>query len=171
MLFRSIAEAMTAAGATLVDGRWTYGGAPVTLIFIARVEDARRRVGDVVRAALERVGFSVEMQYLTYAPASDTVYSTDPAALGWHLYTESWGYSSANRWDSAAINQYAAPWWGNMPGWGKPGYWQYESPGADAAGRALYSGDFRSREERDELVRTLVRTDLDASVRIWLVAV
>ena len=39
----AIAEAMTAAGATLVDGRWTYSGAPVTLIFIARVEDARRR--------------------------------------------------------------------------------------------------------------------------------
>ena len=54
------------------------------------------------------------------------------APLGWHLYTEAWGYSSANRWDSAAINQYAAPWWGNMPGWGKPGYWQYESAAADA---------------------------------------
>ena len=35
----------------------------------------------------------------------------------------------------------------------------------------MCSSDLRSREERDELVRTLVRTDLDASVRIWLVAV
>ena len=47
---QQIADAMTAAGAELVDGTWTIGGEPIRLKFIARVEDERREIGDLVRA-------------------------------------------------------------------------------------------------------------------------
>jgi peptide/nickel transport system substrate-binding protein len=45
-----IDEAMTAAGAEKVDGRWRFGGQPIRLRFVARVEDERREIGDLVRA-------------------------------------------------------------------------------------------------------------------------
>ena len=49
---QQIDDAMTAAGATKVDGVWNYNGEPIRLKFIARVEDERREIGDLVRAEL-----------------------------------------------------------------------------------------------------------------------
>ena len=163
-----IAQAMTAAGATLVDGIWTYAGEPVEVIFIVRTEDVRRRIGDSVRAQLQKAGFVVDVRYQTYASAVEVVYGSDPAALGWHLYTESWGANGGSRWDPGASIQYVVPWYGDMPGWGQAGFWAWEDAEADDLGRRIYRGEFTSREERDELLRGLVRRDLEGSVRIWV---
>lgn len=166
-----IAEAMTEADATLENGRWTYAGRPIELVFVARTEDSRRRIADLLRAELERTGFRVAMQYLTYAPAADLVYATDPAALGWHLYTEGWGAGSSTRWSTIVASQYVAPWYGNMPGWGAPGFWQYANAEADEIGRRLQRGDFASREERDAMLREMARIERDEAVRVWVVTV
>jgi peptide/nickel transport system substrate-binding protein len=164
-----IDEAMTAAGAEKVDGRWRFGGQPIRLRFVARVEDERREIGDLVRAELERAGFEVTMSYQNFAPAVLTVYATDPASFEWHLYTEGWGRSSPQRYDVGTVNSMNAPWLGNMPGWREVGFWQYEHPELDALGQRLFRGEFASKEERDDLYRAMTRLGLDASVRIWLV--
>jgi peptide/nickel transport system substrate-binding protein len=164
-----IRDAMTAAGAELVDGRWRFGGQTVRLRFIARVEDERREIGDLVRAELERAGFDVTMSYQNFAPAVLAVYSTDPAAFEWHLYTEGWGRSSPQRYDVGTVNSMNAPWLGNMPGWREVGFWQYEHPELDVLGQRLFRGEFTSRAERDAIYAEMTRLGLEASVRVWLV--
>lgn len=166
-----IAQAMAEAGAALVDGVWTYEGEPIRLKFIIRVEDERRDVGDLVRAALEEAGFAVDANYQPFAPAIQTVYSADPKQFGWHIYTEGWGRGAPNRYDFGGINSYNAPWAGNMPGWQMTGFWQYENKQLDAVGKKLFRGEFKDKAARDELYREMTKLGLEESVRIWVATV
>jgi peptide/nickel transport system substrate-binding protein len=166
-----INTAMTGAGAALVDGLWQFNGRPIQLKFIARVEDERRDIGDLVRAQLEEAGFAVGMNYQQFAPATLSVYSTDPQTFEWHIYTEGWGRGAAQRYDDGAVNSFNAPWVGNMPGWQETGFWQYEDAQMDELGKRLFRGEFDSQDERNEIYRTMTQGGLDASVRIWLATV
>lgn len=166
-----IAQAMEDAGAELIEDRWNFGGQPIRLRFIARVEDERREISDLIRAELERAGFDVSISYNNFAPAVQTVYSTDPASFEWHLYTEGWSRGAPNRYDVGTINSMTAPWLGNMPGWQESGFWQYEMPRLDELGQQLFRGEFVSREERDAVYAEMTRLALEESVRVWLVTV
>ena len=168
---QQIAEAMTEAGAKLVEGVWHYNDQPVRLKFIMRVEDERREVGDLVRAALIDAGFAVASNRQTFAPAIQTVYATDPAQFEWHLYTEGWGRGAPNRYDFGGINSFYAPWLGNMPGWKEVGFWHYENEALDELGERLFKGDFADQDERDDMYREMTRIGLDESVRIWIATV
>ncbi|WP_082726549.1 ABC transporter substrate-binding protein [Limnochorda pilosa] len=168
---RLIAEAMKAAGAERVGGIWRYRGRPVVVKLIARVEDERREIGDLVRSELEQAGFQVAMAYLPFAAAVLTVYSSDPQAFQWHLYTEGWGRSAPQRYDFATVNQMTAAWMGNMPGWQEVGFWQYRHPELDELGKRLFRGEFTSLEERNRIYRRMTELGLEESVRIWLVTV
>jgi peptide/nickel transport system substrate-binding protein len=166
-----IADAMTAAGAELVDGVWQYEGQPVRVKLIARAEDERREIGDLIRTELEAAGFQVAPQVEQFAQAVQRVYSTDPQAFEWHLYTEGWGRGAPERYDVGGVNSFNAPWLGNMPGWREEGFWQYENAELDELGQRLFRGEFDSHEERDEIYRTMTREGLDESVRVWLATV
>jgi peptide/nickel transport system substrate-binding protein len=166
-----IAEAMTGAGAELVDERWHFEGRPIRLKLVGRVEDERRDIADLVRAELEAAGFEVAITYDQFAPAVQKVYSTDPAAFEWHIYTEGWGRSAPNRYDVGSVNAFIAPWLGQMPGWREEGFWQYEDEELDALGQTLYRGEFDSLEERNEIYRQMTQAGLDESIRIWLATV
>ena len=170
---QQISDAMIAAGAELTGdpGVWSFGGEPIRLKFIARPEDERRQIGDLVRAELEQAGFLVSMSYKDFAPAVTAVYSTDPQAFEWHLYTEGWSRGSAQRYDSSTVNSMNAPWLGNMPGWREQGFWQYQNEELDTLGQRLFRGEFDSLEERNEIYRQMTATGLDESIRIWLVNV
>lgn len=163
-----IATAMEDAGAELVDGVWHYGNRPIRLRFIGRVEDERRQIADLVRAELDQAGFEVAMNYQPFAAAVLQVYSTDPQAFEWHLYTEGFGRSAAQRYDVGTVNQMNAPWLGNMPGWREVGFWQYEHEELDDLGQRLFRGEFESLEERNAIYRELTEIGLDESVRVWL---
>ena len=164
-----IADAMRNAGATMSGGFWTYGGQPIRVRLVARVEDERRDIGDLLRRELERAGFMVSVSYRPFAAAVLSVYSTDPQSFDWHIYTEGWGRSAPTRYDFSNVNQMNAPWLGNMPGWKEVGFWQYEQDELDRLGQQLFRGEFRDRAERDEIYRRMTRLGLDESVRIWLV--
>ena len=166
-----IAEAMRGAGAEFVDDRWHYGGQPIRLRFIGRVEDERREISDLIRAELDQAGFDVAISYQNFAPAVLTVYSTDPASFEWHLYTEGWSRGAPRRYDVGTINSMTAPWLGNMPGWQEMGFWQYEMPRLDELGKQLFRGEFSSREERDAVYAEMTSLALDESVRVWLATV
>ncbi len=166
-----ISEAMIGAGAELVDGTWHYQGQPVRIKLVGRVEDERRDIADLVRAELEAAGFEVAITYDQFAPAVQKVYSTDPAAFEWHVYTEGWGRSAPSRYDVGSVNAFIAPWLGQMPGWREEGFWQYENEELDALGQTLYRGEFDSLEERNEIYRQMTEAGLDESIRIWLATV
>jgi peptide/nickel transport system substrate-binding protein len=171
-----ISEAMTAAGAELIDGVWHYpdeGGdpQPVRIKLVGRVEDERRDIADLVRAELEQAGFEVAITYDQFAPAVQKVYSTDPAAFEWHIYTEGWGRGAPERYDVGGVNSFIAPWLGNMPGWREEGFWQYENAELDELGQTLFQGEFDSLDERNEIYRTMTQAGLDESIRVWLVTV
>ncbi|HEY65810.1 MAG TPA: hypothetical protein G4O02_14695 [Caldilineae bacterium] len=166
-----IRDAMTEAGAELVDGVWHYNGQPVRLKFVIRIEDERRELGDLVRTELEEAGFQVDTIYQPFAPAIQMVYSSDPQQLSWHLYTEGWGRGAPQRYDFGTINQMYAPWMGNMPGWREVGFWQYENARLDELGQRLFRGEFKDRAERDEIYREMTRLGLEESVRIWVATV
>ena len=166
-----IADAMTEAGAELVDDVWHFNEQPIRLKFIMRVEDERREVGDLIRAALQDAGFAVAANRQTFAPAIQTVYATDPSQFEWHLYTEGWGRGAPNRYDFSGINSFYAPWLGNMPGWQEVGFWHYENEELDELGERLFKGDFADQAERDDMYREMTRIGLDESVRVWIATV
>jgi peptide/nickel transport system substrate-binding protein len=171
-----IAEAMTGAGAELIDGVWHFPDEdgepqPVRVKLVGRVEDERRDIADLVRAELEQAGFEVAVTYDQFASAVQKVYSTDPAAFEWHIYTEGWGRGAPERYDVGGVNSFIAPWLGNMPGWREEGFWQYENPELDELGQTLFQGEFDSLEERNEIYRTMTQAGLDESIRVWLVTV
>ena len=166
-----IAEEMAQMGAELVDGKWHYQGQSVRVKFIIRVEDERRPIGDLLRVELEKAGFTVASSYQQFAPAVITVYSTDPQAFEWHLYTEGWARSSPQRYDFGLINQMAAPWQANMPGWREVGFWQYEQEELDELGQRLFTGDFLDAQGRDDIYRQMTELLLDESVRIGVATV
>jgi peptide/nickel transport system substrate-binding protein len=166
-----IAEAMTAAGAELVDGRWHYQGEPIRIKLVARVEDERRDIADLLRTELEAAGFEVAPTLEQFATAVQRVYSTDPQAFEWHIYTEGWGRGAPERYDVGGVNSFNAPWLGNMPGWREEGFWQYENEELDELGQTLFRGEFDSQEQRDEIYRSMTAAGLDESIRIWLVTV
>lgn len=165
---RMMTKAMTGAGAKLVNGKWTYHGKTIRLKFIIRVEDERRDVGDAIATNLEKVGFEVLRSYQQFSGAIYKVYTTDPQAFEWHLYTEGWGRGSADRYDFANLNAMAAPWMGNMPGWQIFGFWQYQDAQLDRLGKEIFTGKFASKQERDALYRQATQLALNDAVRVWV---
>jgi peptide/nickel transport system substrate-binding protein len=166
-----ITKAMQKAGARLSNGAWTFGGQPVRVKIVGRVEDERRSIADLVRVELEKAGFTVTITYLPFAAAVDLTYSSDPQLLGWSIYTEGWGRSAPSRYDYANVNSMNAPWMGNMPGWQETGFWQYDQPELDSLGKKLFRGEFKSQDERDTIFRRMTEVGLQESVRIWLATV
>mgnify|MGYP000159059722 CR=1 FL=1 len=160
-------EEMTKMGAEKIAGKWYYNGKPVTLKFIIRIEDERREMGDAFATELEKLGFTVERIYAPFGVAIEKVYGTDPKDFEWHLYTEGWGKTGVDKYDYGTINQFNAPWFGFMPGWQEAGYWQYENSTIDEIGLKIFQGQFKSKEERDELYRKLTEMGIQESIRIW----
>ncbi|MEM0275215.1 MAG: ABC transporter substrate-binding protein, partial [Nitrososphaerota archaeon] len=138
-----ISEAMTKAGAVMKEGKWYYGDQPVKLKFIIRIEDERRLIGDAIATDLEKLGFEVERLYHPFGVAIEKVYLTDPRDFEWHLYTEGWGKGAPEKYDSSTINQMCAPWFGYMPGWQEPEYWNYVNDKIDSLGKKISLSEFQ----------------------------
>lgn len=163
-----VSEEMTKAGAYLVGGKWYYAGNPVVLTFIIRIEDERRDIGEEFAKDLEFLGFTVERIITTFEVAIPKVYETNPADFEWHLYTEGWGKSAPDKYDSGVINQMCAPWYSWMPGWQEEGWWWYRNDFIDEYGLKIYLGEFTSREERDTWYRDVTKACIEDAIRIWL---
>ena len=154
---KQITDAMNAAGASKDGDSWTFNGNPIQIKIVTRVEDERRDIGDLVRSSLEKLGFQVAPQYQEFGPATLAVYASDPATFQWHIYTEGWSRGAPVRYDDAGINQFAAPWLGNMPGWQEVGFWQYQNDQLDELGKKLYRGEFASEDDRDSLYQQMAQ--------------
>ncbi|ABL77559.1 ABC transporter substrate-binding protein [Thermofilum pendens] len=160
-----IFEEMAKLGATYKDGKWYYKGEPVVIKFLIRTEDQRRRIGDYVADQLEKLGFTVERMYKTAREASPIWIRGNPADGQWHIYTGGWITTAVSRDDSSVWGYFYTP-------LGRPEpLWQAYKPDPvfmDIATR-LWNGQFKTIEERQELMAKAAVLALKDSVRVWLV--
>jgi len=160
-----ITEEMLKLGAELRDGKWYYKGEPVTIIFLIRVEDQRRQIGDYVASHLEKLGFTVDRQYKTSREAAPIWIRGNPADGKWHIYTGGWITTVVSRDESENFGYFYTPRGEAVPLWQayKP------SPEFDRVAGRLWTKDYKTIEERDELMRKALYLSMEDSVRVWLV--
>ncbi|MEM1582198.1 MAG: ABC transporter substrate-binding protein [Candidatus Bathyarchaeia archaeon] len=161
-----ITEEMIKLGAELVEGKWYYKNEPVTLIFLIRVEDQRRGIGDYVASQLEKLGFTVDRQYKTSREASPIWLRGNPADGKWHLYTAGWITTLVSRDESDNFGFFYTSRGQPVP------LWQAYKPAPEfdyIAGR-LWNRDYATIQERDELMKKALELSMKDSVRVWLVS-
>jgi peptide/nickel transport system substrate-binding protein len=159
-----MAEEMEAMGAELVNGKWTSNGAPVTIIFLIRVEDERRGIGDYVSNQLEEVGFTVDRQYKTSAEASALWVRSDPCEGLWTMYTGGWVTTAIARSVADNLEFFYTPRGYPIP------LWQIYTPteAFDTCADRLNRNDFASLDERRALMDECLMLSMEDSIRIWL---
>jgi|YelNatPaOPRAMG01_1025707.scaffolds.fasta_scaffold06033_8 peptide/nickel transport system substrate-binding protein len=160
-----ITEEMLKLGATLEDGKWKYKGEDVTIIFLIRIEDERKNMGDYVATQLEKLGFTVDRQYKDSASATPIWMSGDPAEGKWHIYTGGWVTTAISRDQADNFDYFYTP-------RGRPEpLWQAYKPDPlfDYVSDRLGRRDYSSMEERNELMARALELSMKDSVRVWLV--
>lgn len=160
-----ISAEMEKLGATLVDGKWQYNGAPVTLIGLIRVEDERRDVGDYVANQLEDIGFTVTRDYKTGSEASAIWMRGNPADGLWNFYTGGWVTTVVPRNQADNFSFFYT-----NRGLGAPLWQAYvNDPEFYELSERLENSDFKNMEERNQMMARALELSLQDSVRIWLV--
>jgi len=160
-----IYEEMVKMGAEMKEGKWYYKGKPVKLIFLIRIEDARKQIGDYVASQLEKLGFTVEKVYGKSADLAPLWLKGDPAEGKWHLYTGAWITTVITRDESDNFGYFYTK-------LGRPEpLWQayVNDPEFYVAAERLWNRDYRSMEERDELMRKALWLSMKESQRVWVV--
>jgi peptide/nickel transport system substrate-binding protein len=160
-----ISEELTKMGCEYKEGKWYYKGKPVVIKFLIRTEDQRRQIGDYVADQLEKLGFTVERMYKTSREASPIWIRGNPADGQWHIYTGGWITTAVSRDDSGNWGYFYTPLGRPEPLWQayKPDPIFYE------IARKLWNGEYRTYEERQELMAKAAELALKDSVRVWLV--
>ncbi len=159
-----IGAEMEKLGATLVDGKWQYNGAPLNLSVLIRTEDERRLIGDYVANQLEDIGFTVTRDYKTAAEASPIWLRGNPADGKFHVYTGGWITTAVPR-DLGSNFQFfytnqglAVPLW--------QAYVNTEE--FYKLSERLANNDFKTMDERTEMMAKALELSLQDSIRIWL---
>ncbi|MEM1524538.1 MAG: ABC transporter substrate-binding protein, partial [Nitrososphaerales archaeon] len=164
-----ISDALINKGAKKIDGKWFYNNKPITLKFFIRSDDPRRKsIGEVLASELEKIGFNIDKIFGDLAKATDIIYGSDPKVGEWHLYTEGWGRSAFVKYDNVIVSQFYAPWFGYMPGYGEPTYWNYKHDELDAVTKRITTGNFTSKDERDSLIKKAVALGIEEAIRIFI---
>lgn len=163
-----IATEMAALGATLVNGKWSYSGSPITLIFLIRIEDSRRVIGDYVANQLESAGFTVDRLYKNSSEASAIWVNGDPAEGLFHIYTGGWASNAISRDQGGEFNFFYTPEGYSIP------LWQAYTPSAefDDLAKRLDTLDYADMAERATLFERAMELSLNdlgaGSLHIWL---
>ncbi|HEU04208.1 MAG TPA: ABC transporter substrate-binding protein [Nitrosopumilus sp.] len=164
-----ISEALVANGAKKIDGLWSINGKPIEItIFIRSDDTVRKSIGELISSELQKIGFIVNKDFGDLNKAFVVVYGSNPVDVKWHLYTEGWASSAFVRYDSVGLAQMYSPWFSNMPGFNNPTYWNYQNENLDSLTQRIYTGDFKSAEERTELIQQAIVEGLNESVRIFI---
>jgi len=164
-----ISDALVANGAEKIDGLWSINGKPIEItIFIRSDDTVRKSIGELISSELQKIGFIVNKDFGDLNKAFVIVYGSNPVDVKWHLYTEGWASSAFVRYDSVGLAQMYSPWFSNMPGFNDPTYWNYQNENLDSLTQRIYTGDFKSAEERTELIQQAIVEGLNESVRIFI---
>ncbi len=164
-----IRDALEKNGAKRLNEKWYYNDDPITIKFFIRNDDPRRdSLGKILVSELKRLGFNIEEINGDLTKAFNIVYGSDPKNFEWHIYTEGWGSSAIERYDTSLAAQMYAPWFGNMPGFQNSNYWNYQNQRLDEITIKIFNGDYRSKIERDQLLNEAIKVGVDESVRIFV---
>lgn len=164
-----ITKALEAHGAVKRDGKWYYDDQPIVIKFFIRNDDPRRNsIGKLLSSELEKLGFEIEEINGDLNKAFTSVYGSDPKSFEWHIYTEGWGSSAFEKYDSSLTAQMYAPWFGAMPGFQNEGFWNYQNQTLDDLTIKIFNGNYTSKDERDQLLREAVELGVKESVRIFI---
>lgn len=161
---------MVAMGAELVDGKWQFNGAPVTLIFLIRSDGdgTRQPIGDYVSNQLESVGFTVDRQYKTASEAFPIWQGTVAADGQWSLYTAGYGVSglSSLRDESANIQQ---SYLNTSVQSSEPFISNVSDPEFQQLGDDLAQGVYTEKTARDEAMSRALELALEDSLFVWVI--
>jgi peptide/nickel transport system substrate-binding protein len=164
-----ISEEMIALGAEMVDGKWTFEGEPVELIFLIRTDSDGTRVpiGDYVSGQLESIGFTVDRQYKTSSESSPLWILGNPQDGLWHLYTGAWSVSAIAR----DLGQNFQFYYTQQSAYAfSPLFQAYDFSEEDlAVTEALANNSYSTMEERRELFAEALELIFDYSYRVWLI--
>jgi peptide/nickel transport system substrate-binding protein len=156
-------------GAKKVDEKWQIDGEIIEITFFIRSDDpVRKSIGEILSSELERIGFTVKKDFGDLNKAFVVVYGSNPADLKWNLYTEGWNKSAFIKYDSVGLGQMYSPWFSNMPGFNDPSYWNYQNDYIDSLSQKIYTGNFSSAVEREQLIQKATIEGVNESVRIFL---
>ncbi len=151
---------------------------PVKIVFLIRIEDERRLIGDYIAGQLEKAGFLVERKYIERAQFRPLVRAAEPRNLDWHLYTHS-DTMIRSLWVHEEVGWYSAE-FASLPATG--GLWEYTAEHAKALGdyvqerveqlaRELYRGEFKDVEEYWAKVKEGTYLGVYQSLRVFIVGV
>ncbi|MEM0024033.1 MAG: ABC transporter substrate-binding protein [Thermofilaceae archaeon] len=160
-----IFEEMVKMGCEYRDGKWYYKDKPIVIKVLIRVEDQRRQIGDYVADQLEKLGFTVERMYKTSREAAPIWLRGNPADGQWHVYTGGWITTAVSRDDADNWAYFYTPLGRPEPLWQayKPDPIFYE------VAAKLWNREFKTIEERQELMAKAAELAIKDSVRVWVV--
>lgn len=159
-----IFEALFKAGAEYKEGKWYYNDKPITINFLIRPEDERKDVGDYVASQLELLGFTVNRLYKRSRDAFLLWGAFGPSKRGeWHIYTAGWAFTAITAYDDSD------PWFFYSPD-NAPLFDEYTGPPLlREAIDKLNNGEYKSMEERLELVKRICELALEDGVHVWFI--
>lgn len=163
----AISAEMEALGATLVDGKWQYEGAPVEIMLLIRSDGdgLRRPIGDYVANQLEDLGFATIRDYKTGGDASPIWINGNPADGLFHIYTGGWVTTAVPRDLGGNFSFFYT----NV-GLSSPLWQAYvNDPAFYELADRLNNNDFTTLEERREMLSEALVLSMKDSHRIWLV--
>lgn len=164
-----ITTAMTEMGAEMgADGKWMFGGQPVTIPFLVRTDSdgTRKPIGDYVTAQLDSVGFTVDEQYKTSSEAAPVVFDSEPTEGQWLAYTAAWSSSIIDR-DEANIFQ--EMYLNTSQQASHPFIDNVADPAFQDLGDKLYNSTFSGLDERGEMIKQALALGLQDSLQVWLI--
>ena len=166
-----ITSEMTGMGAELgADGKWQFGGKPVTLIFLIRSDGdgTRKPIGDYMSNQLEAVGFTVDRQYKTSSEAFPIWQGTVASDGQWSLYTAGYGAAGLGtlRDESANIQQ---SYLNTSIQASEPYISNVSDPEFQKLGDDLAQGKYVEKKERDAAMARALELAMEDSLFIWII--
>lgn len=152
------------------DGRWMYNGKPVTMKSLMRIDDPNGLfpLAVYINEQIEKAGFTVESFEHSRNTASSIVYGRDPAEYNWSFYLENREtgrmYSTLER----HISGIYAPFFGNMPGGGIEGFWNYKNDKLDDYGKKAVYGGYLTSESFFNALEEMCVLGMNDAVRIHI---
>jgi peptide/nickel transport system substrate-binding protein len=165
----AIVAEMTAMGATVgTDGKFMFGGAPVTLIFLIRNDgDGTRLVmGNYFATQMESVGFTIDRQEKKSSELSPLWIGSIPSDGLWNLYTGGWGSSGLSRDEKSIFQEMYLP----SSAQGIPLFLDNAvDPAFLTAGDDLANGNFTTLAQRHDLMVKALPLAVQDSLQTWIV--
>jgi peptide/nickel transport system substrate-binding protein len=165
-----IAAEMTTLGATAgADGKFAFGGKPVSLAFIIRSDGdgTRKPLGDYVAGQFEKVGFTVDRQYKKSSEASPIWIGSDPVDGKWNLYTAGWVASGLTRDEKNQFQQMYLP--SSQQSLSVFLANTTVDPAFQKVGDDLANGNFTTLAQRHDMMAKALTLSMQDSLQVWVV--